>query len=69
MEVKAADAREALNILEQDYLRQTGLNPKDLSGADAVFDESAVATVCPACNTNFVPKETSVCPGCGLSFG
>ncbi len=69
MEVKVADAEEAVAILEQDYLRSTGLSHHELSSADAVFDESALTTVCPACNTSFVPQESSVCPECGLSFG
>ena len=63
------DAQQAVHILEQDYLKSTGLASHDLSTADAVFDESASTTVCPACGTTFVPGTNTVCPECGLAFG
>jgi predicted RNA-binding Zn-ribbon protein involved in translation (DUF1610 family) len=69
LEVRLADAEHALAVLEQDYLRSTGLTSDDLSTADAVFDENAGSTVCPACGTAFVPQLTSTCPECGLRFG
>jgi predicted RNA-binding Zn-ribbon protein involved in translation (DUF1610 family) len=69
LEVKAGDAKQAMEILEQDYLKSTGLASHDLSTADAVFDETAVETVCPACGTRFMPGSSATCPDCGLSFG
>ncbi|WP_136805448.1 hypothetical protein [Desulfosediminicola flagellatus] len=69
MEVKTEDAEQAIAILQQEYLQSTGLASHDLSTAGAVFDENAVTTVCPACGTTFVPKETVTCPECELRFG
>ena len=69
MEVRAVDAQEAISILEKEYLATTGLSESDLQVADAVFDEHAATTVCPACNTSFVPSQSSECPECGLRFG
>ncbi|WP_419176550.1 hypothetical protein [Desulfosediminicola sp.] len=67
--VRATDASEAVAILEKEYLQTTGLKESDLQVADAVFDENAASTVCPACNTSFVPSQNSECPECGLRFG
>lgn len=69
MEVRIADAEHALTILEEDYLRSTGLTRHDLSTADAIFDENAGRAVCPACGAVFVPQLTSICPECGLRLG
>jgi rRNA maturation endonuclease Nob1 len=69
LEVKAEDARQAMHILEQDYIRSTGLSHHDLSTADAVFDEQGATAVCPACGKTFSPGQTSTCPECGLIFG
>lgn len=69
MEVRIADSRHALELLEEDYLRSTGLTRHDLSTADAIFDETADSTVCPACGTAFVPQLTATCPECGLRLG
>lgn len=64
-----ADAQLAQSILEEEYLRTTGLASHDLSTADAVFDETALQTVCPACGAAFTPGTNATCPECGLCFG
>nr|WP_073614930.1 hypothetical protein [Desulfopila aestuarii] len=69
MEVRLADAKHAQQILEEEYLRSTGISSHDLSTADAVFDENALSTVCPACGSAFTPGDDATCPECGLSFG
>jgi rubredoxin len=60
--------QQAMAILERDYLESTGLAEHELRSGGVVFDESAGATVCPACGCTFVPT-TTTCPECGLSFG
>jgi len=69
LEVRLADAREAQEILAEEYLRTTGLSAHDLSTADAVFDENALNIVCPACGAAFTPSGGAECPECGLQFG
>jgi len=69
LEVRLADARNAQQILEEEYLRSTGISSHDLSTADAVFDEAAQSTICPACGAAFSPGDDATCPDCGLNFG
>ena len=66
--VKREDAVGALNIIEAEHRRTTGLEQYDHSTADAVFNPEAGEACCPACGNCFPTTETT-CPDCGLSFG
>jgi predicted amidophosphoribosyltransferase len=68
LEVRTADAPEALRILERDHRQSTGLLHHDLSCAGIIFDADATTTVCPACGATFAPGGVTTCPGCGLNF-
>ncbi len=67
LRVRLNDAREAIQILEEEHRRSTGLHEYDTSHVDAVFDPGAAETTCPACGCTFAPSIPS-CPDCGLCF-
>jgi len=67
LNVRREDALEALQIIEREFERTTGINGHDRSTAEAVFNPSAMLVQCPACGTAFNPA-TPECPECGLCF-
>ncbi len=67
LQVKKQDIPAATEILARDFIRTTALESHDLINSDAVFDHSAVETVCPACGCRFSPT-VGACPECGLCF-
>jgi len=66
--VKREDGLDALNIIEEEHNKITGLKHHELTGADVVFNPEAGEACCPACGHSFPTTETA-CPDCGLSFG
>lgn len=68
LQVRLQDSQEALRILKKEFEQSTSLQEHDLSNADAVFDQEAHMTTCPACGHCFAPS-VLVCPDCGLEFG
>lgn len=58
----------AVDILDREYRKSTGLTDHDLSMAEAVFDDNAETVICPACGRSFAPTSRE-CPECGLAFG
>ncbi len=68
MKVKKADYGVASSLVEQDYIKKTGLENSDMDTADTVFDPQAELAICPACSTRFKPV-SALCPECGLRFG
>ena len=66
--VKKDDGMEALNIIEDEHRRTTGLEQYDHSNADSIYNPEASEASCPACGHSFPTTETA-CPDCGLSFG
>lgn len=67
LRIKEKDVDAALAILAKDFIKSTALDSHDLSNAQAVFDQQAAETVCPACGCRFSPT-VGACPECGLSF-
>ena len=65
--VRRQDAVEALDIIEEEHRRTTGLEHYDREQAEAVYNPDAGEACCPACGHVFPPRETA-CPDCGLSF-
>ncbi|OGR07126.1 MAG: hypothetical protein A2511_11245 [Deltaproteobacteria bacterium RIFOXYD12_FULL_50_9] len=65
--VRRDDARDALNIVEAEHIRLTGLSSQELVRSDAVFDPQREAAACPACGHVFETSRTE-CPECGLCF-
>jgi hypothetical protein len=68
LQVKREDAQEALEVIEEEHRRTTGLGQHDHSSADAVFNPHAPEACCPACGHSF-PTTEKACPDCGLNFG
>ena len=68
LHVKRDDATEALNVIEEEHRKTTGLEQYDPSGADAVYNPAAGEACCPACG-HFFPTTEKACPDCGLNFG
>jgi hypothetical protein len=68
LEVRTEDAERAMFIMMEDYRKSTALDSHGLVTNEAVFDEQASRTVCPACGCIFTPR-VRICPECGLSFG
>lgn len=68
LQVKPEDARDALQVLEEEFKRTTALNHHDTTHSDSIFNPYAEETVCPACGYSF-PPTTTTCPDCGLCFG
>ena len=67
LKIRVADLQDALQFLEKEHIRSTGLEDHDLTHADAVFNTAAQETICPACGCKFQPT-TPNCPDCGLCF-
>lgn len=67
IQVRRADAEEAMAVLAREHLRATGLQEHDLVLAEAVFDAAAESALCPACGCQFSTAQTA-CPDCGLCF-
>jgi hypothetical protein len=67
LQIKEEDTDRAMAILAQDFVKSTSLDSHDLSNAEAVFDQNATETVCPACGCRFSPT-VGACPECGLCF-
>ncbi len=67
LQIRVIDQDEAMRVLAEDFVRSTGLDNHDLSHAEAVFDQRAKETVCPACGCKFSPT-IGACPDCGLCF-
>jgi len=65
--VKREDGMEALNIIEEEHKRTTGLQDHEHSTADTVFNPEAGEACCPACGHTFSTAGTA-CPDCGLNF-
>ncbi|OGQ97966.1 MAG: hypothetical protein A2521_03220 [Deltaproteobacteria bacterium RIFOXYD12_FULL_57_12] len=68
LRVRRQDAREAMELLDWDFRRTTGLDGHDVKHANAVYDAATEEAVCPACGHAF-STTTSTCPDCGLCFG
>ena len=67
LQVRRQDAAEAIDVLQREHARSTGLEEHDTAHTDAVFDPQAAETTCPACGCRFATT-TTVCPECGLCF-
>lgn len=67
LQIKVADAEEAIQVLAIDFKKKTALDSHDLSTAHAVFDTGAESSTCPACGFSF-STSSSTCPDCGLCF-
>ncbi len=67
LQIGKDDVDQALEILAKEFVKSTALDDHDLCNASAVFDPTAVETVCPACGCKFSPS-VGACPGCGLCF-
>jgi hypothetical protein len=67
LQTKEEDSGLAMEILAKDFVKSTSLSSHDLSNAEAVFDQSATETICPACGCRFSPT-VGACPECGLCF-
>lgn len=68
LQVREADAREALAVLADDFRKSTALHDHDLTHLQAAFDPRTAADRCPACGAG-LPGESAVCPECGLNVG
>ena len=68
LQVREADAQDAMMVLAEHFKASTALDSHDLSHLQTAFDPRAAATACPACGTRFAPT-TTTCPECGLCFG
>jgi hypothetical protein len=66
--VKREDGMEALQIIEDEHKRVTGLAQHKNTNGDAVFNPHESEAQCPACGHSF-PTTQTTCPDCGLSFG
>jgi len=68
LQVRLADVREALAVLEADALHHGGVDPAAVAEPGAIYDPNRGEAVCPACGTRFATTSAS-CPDCGLCFG
>ena len=66
--VKREDVMDALQIIEEDHKKVTGLAHHENTNGDAIFNPQASEAQCPACGHAF-PTTQTTCPDCGLSFG
>lgn len=66
--VKREDGMDAVQIIEEEHRRTTGLASHENENGDTVFNPQASEAQCPACGHSFPTTETT-CPDCGLSFG
>lgn len=67
LHIRLQDKDRAVAVLNSEFEKTTELHQYDLSTADAVFDQGASMTTCPACGYEFMPS-SSACPDCGLQF-
>jgi len=67
LQIKREDLPAATEVLTRDFIKSTALDSHDLTNAQAVFDQQARETVCPACGCRFSPT-VGACPECGLCF-
>ena len=67
VQVRKFDIEEVMAILEQDYIRSTGLAEHDIATAGAAFDATLQEATCPACGHDF-STTLNACPDCGLCF-
>jgi hypothetical protein len=67
LHIRMQDKDRAIAVLNSEFEKTTELHQYDLSTADAVFDQGANMTICPACGYEFMPT-SSACPDCGLQF-
>ncbi|MFW2367846.1 MAG: hypothetical protein ACN4GW_15630 [Desulforhopalus sp.] len=67
LQVRKEDMDAVTQILTRDFISSTALDDYDLRNADAVFDQQADTTLCPACGCSFSPT-IGACPECGLCF-
>lgn len=67
LQVRREDMDAVTLILTREFISTTALDGHDLRNADAVFDDQAATTVCPACGCSFSPT-VGACPECGLCF-
>ncbi len=65
--IRAEDKERAYQVVRKEHEATTAAADYDLSTADAVFDQGAAMTICPACGHQFLPTNSS-CPDCGLQF-
>lgn len=68
LQVREADARDALAVLADDFRKSTALHDHDLTHLQAAFDPRTAADRCPACGAG-LPGESAVCSECGLNVG
>jgi uncharacterized protein (UPF0212 family) len=68
LQVREADARDALAVLASVFRESTALHDHDLTHLQAAFNPGTAADRCPACGTRFA-VETAICPECGLNVG
>lgn len=68
LQIKREDGQQAMEVLAKDFQRTTALNHHDLSHIQAVYDQGAMQTTCPACGFRFTPAGDNTCPDCGLCF-
>jgi hypothetical protein len=66
--VKSEDGMEALQIIEEEHKRTTGLAHHENVNGDSIFNPHASEAQCPACGNAF-PTTQTTCPDCGLNFG
>ncbi len=66
--VRREDSMEAMEIIDAEHRRTTGLEDFDDSTADVIFNPAAGEARCPACGHSFPTTETA-CPDCGLILG
>ncbi len=67
LHIREEDISKAASVINSEFEKTTELHQYDLSTADAVFDQGAAMTTCPACGFQFMPT-SSTCPDCGLQF-
>lgn len=68
LQIRREDGELALEVLARDFHRTTALYHHDLSHVQAVYNQEAGQTTCPACGFRFSPTGNSACPDCGLCF-
>jgi predicted amidophosphoribosyltransferase len=69
LRVREEDLDAATAVLRDDYLRTTGLSSMDLYRCGQAVLVGSETSVCPGCGHTFGDHEAGDCPDCGLSFG